>query len=87
MRCVPQRLTIHLRLFPDDVEHAVLEGLLVFGQEVLLPRVIAHIRIEVVPLQARHEETSAVLVLGLFFKLEPTAVKQEVVELARHVLA
>lgn len=87
MHCIPQRFTIHLRLFPDDVEHAVLEGLLVFGKEVLFPRIIAYIRIEVVPLQASHEETSAVLVLGLFFKLEPPAVNHEVIELARHVLA
>jgi len=40
-----------------------------------------------VPLQARHEETSAILVLGLLFKLEPPAVNHEVIELTRHVLA
>lgn len=47
---ITQDLPIHSGLLSYYVEHAILQCLFVLRQEVLLPRVVADIRIQVVPL-------------------------------------
>jgi len=64
-------------LLANDVEHAILECLLVFRQPVLLPGVVKNATVKVVPSQARLEEADAGPVVGLLFELERAAVLHE----------
>jgi len=68
---------LFFRLLANDVEHAILECLLVLGQPVLLPSVVEDATVEVVPLHARIKETDASPIVGLLLELESTAVLHE----------
>ena len=84
---IAQGLAIHFRPLSYYVEHAVLQRLLVLRQEVLLPRVVTDVGVQVVPLEALLEEAQAVLVIGLFLELEAAAIDHVVVELLGHSVA
>ena len=68
-------------LLPNDVHHTVLEGLLVLGESVLLPSVVEHSWVEVVPRHAPIEESLTCPVVGLLLELECAAVLHELTEL------
>ena len=76
-------LSLHTRLLADNVQHRVLERLLVFAQTVLLPGVIEDAVVEVVPLHAALEIAEALAIVGLLLELQSTAVLHELAELAR----
>jgi len=71
------------RLLADDVKHAVLEGLLVLAQTVLLPGVVKDAMIEVMSLHATLEVLKALAIVGLLLEFEPTAVLHELAEFTR----
>ena len=58
-----------LRLFANDIEHAILECLLVLIQKVLLPVVLRRVRLQIVSSQAMLKKLHAVFVVGLFLEL------------------
>ena len=69
-------------LFADDVEHTVLESLLVFGKTVLLPGIVKDAAIEVVAGHASLEEGEASAVVGLLLEFKLSAVLHVLTELA-----
>ena len=71
------------RLFADDVEDTIFEGLLVFRQPVLLPGVVEDSAVKVVPLQARFKEADTSPIVGLLLEFEGTAVLHELSEFRR----
>lgn len=70
-------------LLADNVEHTVLEGLLVLGEAVLLPGVVVDAAVQVVPLHAVLEEAKAGPVVGLLLELQLAAVLHVLTELGR----
>ena len=66
-----------LWLLANNIEHAILECLLVLGQPVLLPGVVKNATVKVVPSQARLEEADAGPVVRLLLELERAAVLHE----------
>jgi len=66
--------------FANDVEHTVLESLLVLAQSVLLPSVVEHVRVKAVPLHARREEADTRGVVRLLLEGERSAVLHELSE-------
>jgi hypothetical protein len=84
---ISQSLPIHFWPLSYYVEHAILEGLLVFREEVLLPGIVADVRVQVVPLEALLEEAEAILVIGLLLKLQTSAIYHVVVKLLRNSFA
>lgn len=75
------RVLLSAWLLPDDVEHTVLESLLVLAQPVLLPGVVVNVTVEVVSPHAVDEETFAGAIVGLLFELQAAAVLHELTEL------
>jgi hypothetical protein len=71
----------HARLLSNHVQHRVLQGLLVFGETILLPRVVEDASIEVVPVHAALEEGQAGSVVGLLLELERSAILHVLSEL------
>lgn len=67
-------LSLHAGLLADDVEHRILEGLLVLAEAVLLPGVVEDGAVEVVPLHAVLKEGETGAVVGLLLELEGSAV-------------
>jgi len=61
-------------LLADDVEHRVLERLLVLAKAVLLPGVVEDLAVELVALQTAFEQAVAGLVVRLLFELQRPAV-------------
>jgi len=61
-------------LLADDVEHRVLERLLVLAKAVLLPGVVEDLAVELVALQTTFEQAVAGLVVRLLFELQRSAV-------------
>lgn len=80
-------LAVHFWSLSYYVEHAVLERLLVLGEEVLLPRVVADVGVQIVPLKAFFEEAETILIIGLLLKLQAPTVDHKVIVLLRHALA
>ena len=76
-------IVLHAGLLADDVEHGVLEGLLVLGQTVLLPRVVEDAWVKVVALHAALEVVQAGAIVGLLLELERPAVLHVLAELSR----
>lgn len=68
-------------LLADDIEHTVLEGLLVLGEAVLLPGVVEDAAVKVVALHAVLKKAEADPVVGLLFELELAAVLHILTEL------
>lgn len=77
------RLCLHARLLANDVEHRVLERLLVLAQPVLLPGVVKDAVVEVVALHAALEVVEALTIVGLLLEFERSAVLHVLAELAR----
>jgi len=69
------------RLLANDVEHTVFQGLLVFGEPVLLPGVVKDACVQAVPRHAALEEVEAGAVVGLLLKLQGAAVLHVFTEL------
>ena len=69
-------------LLANDVEHTVLESLLILGEPVLLPGVVKDASIEVVSLHAALEEADASAIVGLLLEFQRSAVLHELTELA-----
>jgi len=69
------------RLLANDVEHTVFQGLLVFGEPVLLPGVVKDAWVQAVPRHAALEEVEAGAVVGLLLKLQGAAVLHVFTEL------
>lgn len=65
------------RLLPDHVQNAVLKGLLVLAQPVLLPGVVVNVAVEVVPPHAIDEKSFTGTIVWLLFKLQTPAVLHE----------
>ena len=65
----------------NDVHQTVLESFLVFSKTILLPSVVKHLRVEVMPSHASLKETNCGLVVRLLLKLEGSAVLHELFEL------
>lgn len=84
---LPQHVSVHPWLLSYYVEHTILECLFVFGEEVLLPRVVANRRIQVMPLHALFEKAKTILVVRLLLELQTATVDHVVVEFLRHALA
>lgn len=84
---ISQSLSIHFWPLSDYVEHAILEGLLVFREEVLLPGIVAHVRVQVVPLEALLEEAEAILIIRLLLKLQTSAIYHVIVKFLRNSFA
>lgn len=61
-------------LLADDVEHRVLERLLVLAKAVLLPGVVEDLAVELVALQTAFEQAVAGLVVRLLLELQRPAV-------------
>jgi len=76
-----------LGLLADDIEHAVLESLLVLAEAVLLPDEVVRFGIEVVAFHALVEQADAELVVGLLFEFQATAVLHVLFEFNRLALA
>ena len=74
-------LGLHARLLANDVEHGILERLLVLAQTVLLPSVVEHRAIKVVPLHAVLKEGETGAVVWLLLELERAAVLHVLAEL------
>lgn len=74
-------LNLHARLLADDVEHGILERFLVLAQTVLLPGVVEHSAVQVVPLHAVLKEGETGAVVWLLFEFERAAVLHVLAEL------
>ena len=75
-------LCLHAGLLADDVEHRVLQRLLVLAQPVLLPGVVKDAVVEVVALHAALKVVEALAVVRLLLELERAAVLHVLAELA-----
>ena len=64
-----RRLLLHLRLLPDDIEHARLQRLLVLAQMILLPSVVEHPRVQIIAFHALVKQTQAIFVVWLLLEL------------------
>ena len=73
----------HARLLLDDVEHGVLEGLLVLRKAVLLPGVVKSAGVQIVSAHALLKEAQAGSVVGLLLKFERSTVFHILTELRR----
>lgn len=71
----------------DDIEHTVLEGLLVLAESVLLPREVEYLVVKVVAEEALLEHVDEELVVGLLLELELPTVLHVLLELWRVALA
>ena len=71
------------RLLADDVQHAVLESLLVLRQSVLLPSVVKDSGIEVVSLHALLKEANASSIVRLLLELQRAAILHKLPKLGR----
>ena len=71
------------RLLADDVQHAVLESLLVLRQSVLLPSVVKDSSIEVVSLHALLKEANASSIVRLLLELKRTAILHKLPKFGR----
>ena len=74
---------LFLWLLLDDVHKTILESFLVFCKPILLPSIVEHLGVEVVPLHASLKEADSSLVIRLLFELERSAVLHELLELGR----
>lgn len=80
-------LVEYLGLFLNDIKYAVLQGLLVFTQSVLLPREVEDLGVQIVAGQALFEEPDDVLVVRILLEFELPTVLHELLELDRVPLA
>ena len=74
-------LLLFLGFLLNDVHQTALESFLVLCKTVLLPSVVEHLLVEVMPLHASLKEANSGLVVGLLLKLEGSAVIHEFLEL------
>jgi hypothetical protein len=64
----------HLGLLPYDIEHTVLQCLLVLAQPVLLPGKVQYLRVHVVSLEAFVEKADTIFIIWVFIKLETSTI-------------
>ena len=72
-----------LWLLADDVEHTVLQGLLILWKSVLLPSVVEDASVEIAYRHTVLKKATAKPVVGLLLELELSAVLHELLELVR----